>query len=92
MNFLPFVASNITIQKPMSEGLKQKRGSGNVFRDLGFSRAQAENLQLRSRLMMRIEQYCLRRSMSKSEASMALGLSQRRLQALFTGKIERFSL
>jgi predicted XRE-type DNA-binding protein len=38
--------------------LKIERGSGNVFLDLGFGKAEAENLKLRSELMMRITDYC----------------------------------
>ena len=41
----------------MSAKLKITNGSGNVFRDLGFDAEEAENLKLRSYLMMRIEDY-----------------------------------
>ena len=37
------------------ERLKMIRGSDNIFRDLGFDKAEAENLKMRSQLMMRIE-------------------------------------
>jgi predicted XRE-type DNA-binding protein len=39
----------------MSGKLRWIRGSGNVFLDLGFDKAEADNLKLRSELMMRIE-------------------------------------
>lgn len=42
----------------MNRMLKIDRGSGNVFLDLGFGKAEAENLKLRSELMMRITDYC----------------------------------
>jgi hypothetical protein len=38
----------------MSGRLKAERGSGNVFSDLGFPEAEAENLLLRSQLMSEI--------------------------------------
>ena len=41
----------------MSERLRITRGSGNVFRDIGFDKDEAENLKLRAELMMRIEDY-----------------------------------
>jgi predicted XRE-type DNA-binding protein len=41
----------------MSEKLKITRGSGNVFRDIGFDKDEAENLKLRSELMIRIESF-----------------------------------
>ena len=39
----------------MKERLKRIRGSGNVFVDLGFDKVEAENLRMRSQLIMRIE-------------------------------------
>jgi hypothetical protein len=37
----------------VSKRMKIVRGSGNVFRDLGFSETEARNLSLRSELMIR---------------------------------------
>jgi len=76
----------------MSEKLKMVRGSGNVFLDLGFSKAEAENLKLRSMLMMRIDDYFKASGMTQGEAAKALGLTQPRLNALLKGKIHLFSL
>lgn len=41
----------------MNRMLRIERGSGNVFLDLGIGKAEAENLKLRSELMMRIADY-----------------------------------
>jgi len=76
----------------MSEKLKRTRGSGNVFLDLGFDKAEAENLKLRSELMMRIEELYRKSGMTQAEAAKALGLTQPRLNALLKGKIGLFSL
>ena len=76
----------------MSEKLKITRGSGSVFRDLGFGKAEAENLRLRSELMMRIEQFYRRSGMTQADAAKSLGLTQPRLNALLRGKIGLFSL
>jgi predicted XRE-type DNA-binding protein len=76
----------------MKEKLKRTRGSGNVFRDLGFGKAEAENLKLRSALMLRIEEAYQRRGMTQAEAAPVLGLTQPRLNALLKGKIGLFSL
>jgi len=76
----------------MSEKLKMVRGSGNVFLDLGFSKAEAENLKLRSMLMMRIDDYFKASGMTQGEAAKALGLTQPRLNALLKGRIHLFSL
>lgn len=76
----------------MSEKIKVERGSGNVFLDLGFSKAEAENLKLRSELMMRIGDYCKASGRTQAEVARALGLTQPRLNALLRGRIDQFSL
>ena len=76
----------------MSARLKRIRSSGNVFRDLGFGKAEAESLKLRAELMMRIDEAFRRSGMTQAEAARALGLTQPRLNALLRGKIGLFSL
>ena len=76
----------------MSARLKRVRGSGNVFKDLGFSKAEAENLKMRSELMIRIDDYYRRSGLTQSDAAKVLGLTQPRLNALLKGKIDLFSL
>jgi len=76
----------------MTEKLKYVRGSGNIFNDLGFERIEAENLKLRSDLMIRIVQFYQRSGMTQAAAARALGLTQPRLNALLKGKIGLFSL
>ena len=76
----------------MSEKLKITRGSGNIFRDIGFSKDEAENLKLRAELMMRIEEYYERSGMTQAQAAKVLGLTTPRFNALLNGKIALFSL
>jgi predicted XRE-type DNA-binding protein len=76
----------------LTEKLKRVRSSANIFRDLGFAKAEAENLKLRSELMLRIEDYHRRSGMTQGEAAKALGLTQPRLNALLKGNINLFSL
>jgi len=76
----------------MSAKLKRTRGSGNVFADLGFCKAEAENLKLRAELMMHIEELYRKSGMTQAQAAEALGLTQPRLNALLKGKIGLFSL
>jgi len=76
----------------MSERLKVTRSSGNVFRDMGFSKAEAENLRLRSELMRQIDAYYRASGMTQAAAAKALGLTQPRLNALLKGKLSQFSL
>ena len=76
----------------MTGRVKITRGSGNVFRDLGFSADEAQNLYLRSQLMTRIEQFVERSGMTQTAAARALGVTQPRLNDLVRGKIDKFSL
>jgi predicted XRE-type DNA-binding protein len=76
----------------MTERLKMERGSGNVFADIGFPPAEAQNLQLRSTLMTRVEQYVKRSGETQAAAARALGITQPRLNDLLRGKIDKFSL
>jgi predicted XRE-type DNA-binding protein len=76
----------------MSGKVRITRGSGNVFRDLGFSEPEAENLKLRSELMIRIESFYRESGMTQTAAAKTLGLTQPRLNALLKGKLSQFSL
>lgn len=76
----------------MNGKLKITRGSGNVFRDIGFDNDEAENLKLRSELMMRIEDFYTKSGMSQAQAAKAVGLTTPRFNALLRGKITLFSL
>jgi predicted XRE-type DNA-binding protein len=76
----------------MSSRIKITRGSGNVFRDLGFGKAEAENLRLRSELMMRIDAFHRESGLTQGECAKLLGLTQPRLNALLKGKLSQFSL
>ena len=76
----------------MSEKLKRTRSGGNVFRDLGFDKGEAENLKLRAELMMRIEDFYGKSGMTQVEAARVLGLTQPRLNALLKGRIGLFSI
>ena len=72
--------------------LRMTRGSGNVFRDIGFDKDEAENLKLRSELMMRIEEFYEKSGLTQAQAAKRLGLTAPRFNALLKGKIGLFSL
>lgn len=76
----------------MTKRMKMVRGSGNVFRDLGFREPEARNLALRSEIMIRIEEFVKQSGMTQARAAARLGLTQPRLNALLKGKIDQFSL
>lgn len=68
------------------------KGSGDVFRDLGFSAAEARNLRLRSELMTALRKYIEQEGWTQADAAKRLRVSQPRISDLTRGKISRFSL
>lgn len=76
----------------MNAPLKITKGSDNVFRDLGFPEGEAQNLLLRTDLMIKIEQIVKKSGLIQSEAAKLLGITQPRINDLLKGRIEKFSL
>ena len=76
----------------MNAPLKMIKGSDNIFRDLGFPEAEAQNLLLRTDLMIKIERLVKKSGLIQSEAAEMLGITQPRLNDLLKGRIEKFSL
>ena len=76
----------------MSKKIRIEASSGNVFLDLGFEPAEAENLRLRSMLMIRITKMVRDSRWTQSEAAEVFGITQPRLNQLLKGKIQLFSL
>jgi predicted XRE-type DNA-binding protein len=72
--------------------MKTTKGSNNVFRDLRCPEGEAQNLLLRTDLMIKIEQLVKKSGLTQSEAAGMLGLTQPRLNDLLKGRIEKFSL
>ena len=76
----------------MSQKLKRTRGGDNIFADLGFPPGEAENLKLRSDLMIAIVAFYRRSGLTQAEAARRLGITQPRLNALLKSRIDQFSL
>jgi predicted XRE-type DNA-binding protein len=68
------------------------KGSGNVFKDLGFADEEAVNLLARSTLMIEIKNIIDQRKLTQSEAAKILGVRQPRVSALYTGRLEDFTV
>ena len=76
----------------MTKRLKIEKGSGNIFRDLGFPPGEAQNLIMRAELMLKIEQFVSKSGMTQKEAARLLEITQPRLNLLLKRKIDLFSL
>src|SRR5262245_63674342 len=69
-----------------------QRSSGNVFRDLGFGPEEAENLRVRSNLMIELSKLIKARRLTQAQAAKLFGVTQPRVSDLVRGKIDRFSV
>ncbi|HER34329.1 MAG: XRE family transcriptional regulator [Halothiobacillaceae bacterium] len=65
---------------------------GSVWKAIENTHAQAENMRLRSSLMMALEGHITRAGMTQAEAARVLGVTQPRVSDLMRGKIDRFGL
>ena len=72
--------------------VRVRRSSGNVFQDLGFSKAEADNLKIRTDLMIRLSKVIEARRLTQAQAASLFGVTQPRVSDLVRGKIDRFSI
>ncbi len=72
--------------------MKIRRGTDNIFRDLGFDVDEAAHLQLRSDLMIQLRKRLTALGATQEQAARLLGVSQPRISDLMRGKIDRFSV
>lgn len=71
---------------------KVQRSTGNVFRDVGFPPAEAENLRVRSELMIQVRRILERRKLTQAAGAKLFGVTQPRISDLVRGRIELFSI
>jgi len=72
--------------------MRVRKSSGNVFRDLGYSPEDADNLRVRSELMISLTRLIESRGLTQAQAAKLLGVSQPRISDLMRGKIQLFSV
>ena len=72
--------------------MQVRRSTGNVFRDLGFSAEEAENLRIRADLMIRLSELIEDCGLTQAQAAKLLGVTQPRVSDLVRGKIQLFSV
>ena len=71
--------------------LKITPSTGNVFRDLGFRREEAEHLLVRADLMIEVQKIIASRGLKQKAAAKILRVSQPRVSDLLRGRIDLFS-
>jgi predicted XRE-type DNA-binding protein len=75
----------------VSKKLKITPSTGNVFRDLGFRREEAEHLLVRADLMIETQKIIASRRLTQNAAAKVLRVSQPRVSDLLRGRIDLFS-
>ena len=73
-------------------GKMSKKRFANVWDAIEDTPAQAENMKLRSALMMALKDHIARTGLSQAKAAKLLGVTQPRISDLMRGKIELFGL
>lgn len=71
---------------------RAKRSTNNVFRDLDFGAGEAENLRVRSDLMIALTKLIEEQKLTQAAAAKLFGVTQPRVSDLTRGKIDRFSV
>src|SRR3954468_19416744 len=74
----------------MSGKISVRRGSDNVFADLGFERSEEE--LLKAQLVREIRDIIKRRRLTQAKAAELLGLKQPDVSMLIAGRVHKFSL
>jgi predicted XRE-type DNA-binding protein len=72
--------------------IKVTPSTGNVFRDVGFSRSQAERLKVRSDLLSETQDVIRKRGLTQTAAAKLLGVHPPRVSDLMRGRIDLFSI
>ncbi|HXA19531.1 MAG TPA: helix-turn-helix transcriptional regulator [Thermoanaerobaculia bacterium] len=65
--------------------------SGNVFRDIGFSREEAVHLSVRADLLIQLQKVIASRGLKQAEIAKILHVTQPRVSDLLRGRIDLFS-
>ena len=68
------------------------KGSGNVFRDLGFSEEKSAELILKSSLLQALQETIKDRGWKQVEAAAQLGINQAKVSKLLAGQMAGFSI
>ena len=70
---------------------QRSRSTGNVFRDLGFSKDEAAHLRVRSELLAKLQTVITARRLKQTEVAELLDVTQPRVSDLMRGRIDLFN-
>ena len=72
-------------------GVRVTPSTGNIFRDLGFSKEESEHLLVRADLLIQVQKTVTSRRLTQAEAAKVLRVTQPRVSDLRRGRIDLFS-
>lgn len=72
--------------------LDVEHGSGNVFKDIGYSDAESANLLARAELMLKLRDIIQEKGWSQREAAKFLGVGQPRIAEIMSFNTKYFSV
>lgn len=72
--------------------VRVEHSSGNVFKDLGYSDAEAANMMARAELMLKVRDIIEENGWSQREAAKVLGVSQPRVAEIMSFNPKYFSV
>ncbi len=72
--------------------MKAERGSGNVFLDIGFGEAEAQELKAKSQLISAIDDTIRRRKLTQAQAAKICHTDQPTLSKVLRGRMESVTL
>ena len=70
----------------------KSKPSKNLFKDLGFNAEEADNLRIRSALMIEITEHIRLAELTQKAAARLLGVAQPQISDITRGRIEVFSI
>jgi predicted XRE-type DNA-binding protein len=76
----------------MMQRATKAKSNTDVFSDLGFNAAEAENLRIRSAMMRALVSFIRKDELTQARAAKVFGISQPRVSDLMCGKIHLFSI
>lgn len=76
---------------PKKNAVRVTPSTGNVFRDLGFSKEESEHLLVRADLLIQVQKIIASRRFTQAEAAKVLRITQPRVSDLLRGRLELFS-
>jgi len=73
------------------DAIRVTASTGNVFRDLGFSKEESEHLLVRADLLIQVQKTIESRRLKQADAAKLLRVTQPRVSDLLRGRVDLFS-